>query len=119
MSKSYFPTDLGHTPLTDVRSLGSSALFHAFVLLIASLTILNAAMPLGESSRPKALYTEVDPVDNRESVPPSPGQGGGGPGEIGGMTSLPFVSTIDATKRQDATRDPIADTLLAEILPNS
>ena len=118
MSKPYVPTELGQTPLTDIRSLGSSAVFHALVVLVASLTILNGAMPLAESTRPKALYTEIDPVDNRESVPPSPGQGGGGPGEIGGTSSLPFVSTVDGTKHQEATRDPVADNLLAEILPN-
>ena len=39
------PIELGQTPLTDPRSLGSSALFHALVVLLASLTILNAAMP--------------------------------------------------------------------------
>ena len=71
-----------------------------------------------ESTRPKALYAEIDPVDNRETVPPSPGEGGGGPGEIGGTSSVPFVSTIDGTKPQEATRDPVADNLLAEILPN-
>ena len=69
-------------------------------------------------TRPKALYTEIDPVDNREKVPPSPGEGGGGPGEVGGTSSVPFVSTIDGTKPQEATRDPVADNLLAEILPN-
>ena len=118
MSKTYIPIELGQSPLTDIRSLGSSALFHGLVVLIASLTIMNVAMPLSESSRPKALYAEIDPVDNRDSVPPSPGQGGGGPGEIGGMSSVPFVSTVDGTKPQEATRDPVADNLLAEILPN-
>jgi len=118
MSKSFVPIELGHTPLTDVRSLFGSALFHAFVVLVCSLTILNGVMPLSESTRPKALYTEIDPVDNRESVPPSPGEGGGGHGQIGGTNSLPFVSTVDGKKHQEATRDPVAENLLAEILPN-
>ena len=39
--------ELGQSPLTDLRVLGSSALFHALVVLVASFTILNAAMPLG------------------------------------------------------------------------
>jgi von Willebrand factor type A domain len=119
MSKSSAPIELGQSPLTDPRALGSSALFHAFLILLASLTVLNATMPLGgESTRPKALYAELDPVDNRDKVPPSPGEGGGGPGEVGGTSSVPFVSTIDGTKPQEATRDPVADNLLAEILPN-
>jgi hypothetical protein len=89
------------------------------LVLLASLTVLNAAMPFGnESTRPKALYTEIDPVDNRETVPPAPGEGGGSPGEIGGTSSVAFVSTADGNKAQEATRDPVADNLLAEILPN-
>jgi len=93
---------------------------HALVVLVASLTALNAVgLPIGESNRPKALRAEFDPVDNRDSVPFSPGEGGGAPGEIGGVSSLPFVSPTDDTKPQNATRDPLADTLLAEILPSS
>ena len=46
MSRSFVPIELGHTPLTDVRSLFGSALFHAFVVLLCSLTILNGVMPL-------------------------------------------------------------------------
>jgi hypothetical protein len=113
MSKSSLPIALGQTPLTDPRSLGSSALFHAILVLVASLTVLNVTLPIRQSSRPTALYTELDPVDNRASVLPSPGEGGGGPGDIGGMSSLP------GEKPQGATRDPTADTLLAEILSNS
>ena len=118
MPKSPVPISLGETPLTDPRSVGSSALFHALVVLLASLTALNVALPMAES-RPKALYAELDPVDNRADVPRSPGEGGGGPGEIGGMSSLPFIPPSDGTKPQGVTRDPVADTLLAEILPSS
>ena len=118
MSKPYNLPELGRDPLTDPRSLGGSALFHALVLVVASLTILNGAIPLAESTRPKALYTEIDPVDNRDRIPPAPGEGGGGPGEIGGTSSAPFVSTVDGIKHQEATRDPVADNLLAEILPS-
>jgi von Willebrand factor type A domain len=113
------PIELGQSPLTDPRALGSSALFHGLLVLLASLTVLNVAVPLGsESTRPKALFAELDPVDNREKVPPSPGEGGGSPGEIGGTSSVPFVSTVEGKKPQEATRDPVADNLLAEILPN-
>jgi len=117
--KSHVPIALGQTPLTDPRSLVSSALFHAILLLLASLTALNVASPIVESLRPKALYAEVDPVDNRADIPALPGEGGGGPGDIGGMSNLPFTPPADGTKPQGPTRDPVADTLLAEILPSS
>jgi hypothetical protein len=71
------------------------------------------------TSRPKALYAETDPVDNRADVPSSPGQGGGGPGDIGGLSNLPYITPSDGTKPQGVTRDPVADSLLAEILPSS
>jgi len=116
--KSQVPIALGQTPLTDPRSLVSSALFHA-LLLLASLAALNAALPIVESSRPKAFYGEFDPVENRAYIPASSGEGGGGPGDIGGLSSLPFTPPADGTKPQGATRDPVADTLLAEILPSS
>jgi hypothetical protein len=118
MPRSFTLDGLAEDPLTDPRSLGSSALFHVLLLLVASLVVIPIAIPLGDSTRPKALYAETDPVDNRESVPSSPGEGGGGPGEMGGTSGVPFVSTSDGTKPQEATRDPIADNLLAEILPN-
>ena len=66
---------------------------------------------------PKAIYAEVDPVDNRAEVPPSPGQGGGNPGDIGGMSDIPLVTPSDGKSPQGATRDPVAETLLAEIVP--
>jgi hypothetical protein len=88
------------------------------VILLASLTALNAALPVAES-RPKALHAELDPVDNRADVPSSPGEGGGGAGEIGGMSRLPFIPPSDGIKPQGTTHDPVADTLLAEILPSS
>jgi hypothetical protein len=96
-----------------------SALFHALVILLASFTALNAALPKAGRSTRTALYAEVDPVEDRAHVSPSPGQGGGGPGEIGGMTSLPLVTPADAREQERATRDPVADTLLAEILPRT
>jgi hypothetical protein len=118
MSKTFTVSEMSENPLTDPRSLGGSVAFHILLVLLASLVVIPVALPLADSTRPKALYAEIDPVDNRESVPPSPGEGGGGPGEIGGTTSIPFVSTSDGTKPQEATRDLIADNLLAEILPN-
>ena len=65
----------GGTPLTDPRSLGSSALFHVAVVLVASLSVLPVAfLKTGRAS--KALYAEVDPVDNRaEHSPVFPARG--------------------------------------------
>jgi hypothetical protein len=118
MSKSYVQFGLGETPLTDPRSLGGSALIHALLVLIP-LTVLNAALPMATHSRPKALYAEVDPVDNRADLPYVPGQGGGSPGEMGALGTLPFVAATEGTAPEGATRDPVADTLLAEILPSA
>ena len=118
MRRSSVSISLGKSPLTDPRSVGSSAVFHLLVLLLASLTALNVVLPM-TTSHSKGLYAEIDPVDNRADVPSSPGQGGGGPGDIGGMSNLPLISPADGTKPQGATRDPVADTLLAEILPSS
>ena len=99
MAKASLPIELGQTPLTDLRSLGSSTLYHVLVVILASLAVIPGHIAVRrESTRPKALYAEIDPVDNRESVPPSPGEGGGGPGEIGGTSSIPFVSTTGGTK---------------------
>jgi hypothetical protein len=96
---------LGESPLTDPRSVGSSAVFHVLVLILASLTALNVALPM-TASHSKALYGEIDPVDNRADVPSSPGQGGGGPGDIGGMSNLPLIPPADGTKAQGVARDP-------------
>lgn len=118
MRKLTNPISLGESPLTDLRSLGGSALFHVLLVLLASLTALAVPLPSVSSSRPKALYAEFDPVDNRADVPSSPGQGGGNPGEMGGIGSIAFVTSTDGTKPRDASRDPAADALLAEILPH-
>ncbi len=109
----------GATPLTDPRSLAGSALVHVCLLLVVSLKILNAALPETVPAS-KALYAEVDPVDNRaERFPRVPGEGGGSPGEIGGTSTLPFIPVDNGKDPQNATRDPGAETLLTEILPSS
>jgi hypothetical protein len=109
---------LGEGPLTDPRSLGTSALFHILVILLAFLTALNVALPAARS-RPKALYAEVDPVDNRADVASSPGQGGGSPGEMGGTGLVPFVPTADGSRPEGAIQDAMADEIVAEILPSA
>ena len=91
--KSSVSISLGESPLTDPRSLGSSAVFHVLVVLLASLTALNVALPMA-ASRPKALYAEIDPVDNRADVPSSPGQGGGSPGRYRWNEQFAFYSAV-------------------------
>jgi hypothetical protein len=110
---------IGETPLTDPRSLASSMLFHVCVVIVASLTVLSATLPRSGSTS-RALSVEVDPVDNRaEQFPSRPGQGGGGPGEIGGTSALPFIPVDNGRDSNTAIRDPAAETLLSEILPSS
>ena len=99
MPKSNIPFSLGESPLTDPRALASSALFHVLVVMLASATVLTVAFPIAATG-PKALYAEVDPVDNRAEVPPSPGQGGGGLGDIGGMSDIPLVTASDGKSPQ-------------------
>jgi hypothetical protein len=98
--------------------VGSSALFHVFLVLLAWLAVLNVALPRVEPSV-RALYAQLEPVDNRADSPPVAGEGGGSPGEMGGISSLPLVSPDARTGGARASRDPAADALLAEILPSS
>src|SRR4051812_26259730 len=67
----------GETPLTDPRSLGSSTLVHAVLILVGSLTVLNVALPRAADERPTAMTGEVDPVDNRADGKKAGGSGGG------------------------------------------
>jgi hypothetical protein len=108
---------LGATPLTDPGSLAGSVLFHLAFVALASFTVLSASLPLVSRENTRPLLADVGPVDNRATnSPESLGQGGGSPGEMGGMGSLPFIGT-DGTVAPGVSRDPVADTLLAEILP--
>ena len=106
----------GESPLTDPRSLAGSVLFHSLLLLIFWLIILNAARPASEAAA-QPLRTEIGPVDNRADSRAVAGEGGGSPGEIGGLGQLP-VTSPDQRSSVAASRDP-ADALLAEILPSS
>ncbi len=108
----------GETPMTDPRSLGSSALLHVLLIALASLTVLNAAiLQAPETSTP--LRGELDPADNRASKGKIPGAGGGAPGEIGGLGSVAFVAPAAGDTPQGAGLDPEADALLHEILPST
>src|SRR4051794_40922933 len=74
--------EVGRTPLTDPRSLGGSVLFHAALLLVASLIVLGSVLPGGRPA-PRALVGELGPVDNRAPAE----EAGGGPGELGGQST--------------------------------
>jgi von Willebrand factor type A domain len=111
-----YPIVLGNGPLTDLRSLAISALFHGLVILLASLPALDVALPAAKS-RAKALYAELDPVDNRADVSSTPGDGGGIPGEIGEIGTMPIVDPTSGTKSGGAAHDSIAGSILGEILP--
>lgn len=113
-----YPIVLGNGPLTDLRSLAISALFHALVILLASLPALDVALPAAKS-RAKALYAELDPVDNRADVSSTPGDGGGILGEIREIGTVPIVDPTSGTKSGGAARDSIAGSILGEILPES
>jgi len=100
------------SPLTDPRSLGSSLLFHGFLLLVASLAVWTVATS-SDRELPHALRGEVDPVDNRD-----PSQAGGGsPGELGGQGLVEALPSADGQSWPGAPRDPSTDALLSEILP--
>src|SRR5213596_3585183 len=112
MPRSQVPFSFGESPLTDPRSVGSSALFHALVLLLTWLAVLNVALPMTEQGA-RPIRAELDPVDNRADQPAVPGEGGGSPGDFGGLSKLPAVAPDNRTDSVMASRDPAADALLA------
>ena len=110
---------LGETPLTDLRSLGSSALVHVVLIIAASFMVLKVALPRTEQERPTVMKGDFDPVDNRADVKKTAGSGGGGsPGEIGGLGSVAFVAPPNPDNSQSVP-DRAADALLNEILPST
>jgi von Willebrand factor type A domain len=110
---------LGQTPLTDPRSLATSTLFHALLVLLASLVVMKVAQPARQSGT-IAVHAELDsPIPKPTSEGTVPGEGGGLPGEIGALGTLPLVPSSGETIPLGVARDPVADTLLAEITPAS
>ena len=103
-------TELGHTPLTDPRSLAVSLVINGVLLLGASLMALGVVLPGQERPEPRVLQGDLGPTDNRAPYEP----GGGAPGELGGEGT-----ELSADRRQPAapTRDPAADAILSEVLP--
>lgn len=113
MSSSHAPSRFGLSPLTDPRALGSSLLFHALVLTVASLAVLRAGT-VERPELPRALRGEIDSVDNRAPTH----EAGGSPGDLGGMGAVPALPSANGSTARGAARDPAADALLAEILPS-
>jgi von Willebrand factor type A domain len=110
---------LGTTPLTDPRSLATSTLFHALLVLLASLTVMNV-VAIRDESKPPTLRGELEPVDNRAEPKHESGAGGGGsPGAIGGLGDPALARRAGETPAIKALRDPAADALLSEILPRT
>ncbi|MDG3002490.1 hypothetical protein [Paludisphaera mucosa] len=112
---------LGRTPLTDPRALLTSTAFHVLLAALASLTVLTAVMtPTDEGTGRKAMRGDLGPVDNRADRPPDSGAGGGGgPGEIGGLGDPDMAVRPTDAPAVKPVRDPTADALLNEILPQS
>jgi hypothetical protein len=103
--------------MTDPRSLGSSALVHLLLLVVASLVALHGALPR-LMERPPAIRGEIEPVDNRVEKGKVAGDGGGSPGEIGGMGSIAFIAPASGSDPRGPGLDPATDALLSEILPS-
>lgn len=95
------------TPLTDLRSVSASLVFHvAAVLVLWALAARLSAT--AESLEPLAVEITMSPVDNR-AMPTSDDQGGG-PGELGGVG--PLVSVRLDEERQGSS-DPVLEAYLA------
>lgn len=108
----------GETPLTDPRSLAVSVLFHGLIVLIGWLTVLNVAVSSTAENVAKPIQTEIGPTDNRADPLQVAGEGGGSPGDIGGLALMPSNARDDRDSMVATSQDP-ADALLSEILPNT
>ncbi|WP_422926802.1 vWA domain-containing protein [Singulisphaera sp. PoT] len=103
---------LGRTPLTDPKSLVSSLAFHGVLIFAISLAAFSVSAP-STDTRSGSVRGELDPVDNREAT-----EAGGSPGEIGGQGTLEVVPSANGTESPGLARDPAADALISEIIPN-
>ncbi|HEV3163112.1 MAG TPA: hypothetical protein VGZ22_03650 [Isosphaeraceae bacterium] len=104
-------TSNGRTPLTDPRSVGSSVVFHAMLLVVASIAALSVSIPSEKAASPTAMRGDLGPVDNR-----APSDSGGSPGDLGG-SDLVRIAADGQSAESQALRDPSADALLSEMLP--
>ncbi len=107
---------LGETPLTDPRSLGGSAFVHVLLVALALLTVQNVSILRTRETAP-TLKGEIDTVDNRADASKPVGDGGGSPGEMGGLGSVAFVAPAAGNDPEGPGPDAAADALLNEILP--
>ncbi len=108
-----FQSWIGRSPLTDVRALGSSFLFHALLLLAASLAVLSRA-GRDDGDRALALRGDLGPVDNRAAYE----DGGGGAGELGGRLRPDELRiAADGPSATARAGQDAADALLSEVLP--
>ena len=107
----------GETPLTDPRSVGSSVLFHGLLVLLAgwpsSTSPCRSTEPARGRSAPRSTRSTTGPIAE------VPGEGGGSPGEIGGISKMPVDLARRAGQHRGGEPRPTADALLAEILPGS
>ena len=109
---------IGRSPLTDPKSLGGSALFHALLLVLASVLALRVALPR-EPEPPNVLRGELDPVDNTAK----PQDEGGGDSSALSVDRLaaalePLAPTPPSSSPESAPAPPApAEALLSEILP--
>ncbi len=111
MERLRLPIPNGETPLTDPRSLGTSAVFHVALIVLGMLVALKVAAP-SVPSPPEVLHAEVGPVDNRAPAE----TGGGGPGAIGGTAPLESARIVaDGRSPEGTTKDPAAEALLADV----
>ena len=107
--------ELGRTPLTDPRSLSSSAVVHGLFVLVASLFVIRAALPDGQDDEAPGLVGEVEATDNRAAAATQPG---GGPEALGGTLTpeqMLRVGSADAPP-PSADSEAVADALIDEIL---
>jgi hypothetical protein len=106
-------------PLTDIRSLGSSLVFHGLLLLAASLVVVAALVP-GEKGPPGLLGAVDDPVDNRADLLGP----GGGPGDLGGTLTpdqarpnpTTGATAAPASAAPPTPADAIAEAIVDDIL---
>jgi hypothetical protein len=117
MSARYSSSLSGQTPLTDLRSLGSSALFHGLVLFLASATVLNMPLPVARTT-PKVVRAELSShTDNHRDQLTTVETFGSDLSELGGLKTLPPVLFPEASTSQHGSGDSVDGTLLADILP--
>ncbi len=104
---------LAQSPLTDPRSLLSSAAFHGLLLFLGSFVVLARVFPGDDTTRsPSVIVGALDPVDNRTVAV----QPGGGPGEIGGTLTPEEMERLGGAGTPVAS-DALAESLIEDILP--